>query len=81
MMIKYDVLFKCDVFEPKNRITTNKDFHCSIILYESMYPNETHLSDIALEHAWCKINHYFWDSKLIPLSVRVEYVREVEKNA
>lgn len=80
-MIKYDILFNADVFDPKNRITTNKKFQCPIILYDSTYPNGTHLSDIALMHAWCKINRHFWDSTLIPLSIKVEYVREVKENA
>jgi hypothetical protein len=80
-MIEYKVLFKADIFDPVNRVTTSRDFNCSIILYESNYPNGTHLSDIALEHAWCKINKHFWDSRVIPLSVKVEFVQEVEKNA
>lgn len=79
MMIKYKILFKAEVFDSMNRITTSKDFHCSIILYDSVYPNGTHLSDIALMHAWCKVCHHFWDSNLIPLSIKVEYVQEVEK--
>lgn len=78
-MIKYKVFFKADVFDPVNRVTTSRDFNCSIILHESDYPNGTHLSDIALEHAWYKIYDHFCNSRAIPLSIKMEYVQEVER--
>ena len=77
-MIKYIANFKAVVFDPKNRIATRQNFSCSVVLYENSYSNKTEAQDIAAFHAWCKASSYFWDSHLLPLSIKLEHIGEVK---